>query len=460
MQSHRNVLHKIMISTNDYHLCPEDRRTLLYSPSSSGSVWEIFSSMLNGASLYPFDMREEGIANMASWLRRQDITIYSSVPTLFRQVVSTLTGAERFPRVRMVNLGGEAISKGDVELYKAHFSPHCIMVTTLAATETGTFRRYFVDQDTEIAGSFVPAGYPVDDKDVLLLDDQGQEVGVNQIGEIVVRGRYMAPGYWRRPELTHSKFLPDPAGGGAVIYHTGDLGRLLPDGCLEFMGRADSQVKVRGHRVEIAEIELALLGLDNIKEAVVIQRVDATGEPCLVAYLVPVRRPAPTVSALRRALADVLPGHMLPAAFVILETLPLTPAGKVDRRALPEPDRARPELANPFVAPRLSVEKHLAEIWAEVIGLDQVGIHDNFLDLGGHSLQATQIISRVIHTLQVELPVQALFDAPTVAEMALLITQHQAQTRREEDIERMLTEVEALSDESAKKLSADDGAGA
>jgi acyl carrier protein len=151
---------------------------------------------------------------------------------------------------------------------------------------------------------------------------------------------------------------------------------------------------------------------------------------------------------------------MLPATFVILDTLPLTPAGKVDRRALPEPDRTRPDLANPFVAPRLPVEKHLAEIWTEVIGLDQVGIHDNFLDLGGHSLQATQIISRVIRTLQVELPVQALFDAPTVAEMAVVITQHQAQTATEEDIERMLTEVEALSDESAKKLSADDGASA
>jgi non-ribosomal peptide synthetase component F len=228
MQSHRNVLHKIMISTNDYHLCPEDRRTLLYSPSSSGSVWEIFSMMLNGGSLHVFDMRADGIASMASWLMHEDITIYSSVPTLFRQVVSPLTGAERFPRLRMVNLGGEAISRKDVKLYKAHFAPDCIMVTTLAATETGTFRRYFVDQDTEITGAFVPAGYPVDDKDVLLLDDQGQEVGVNQSGEIVVWGRYMAVGYWRRPELTQSKFLPAPEGGDTCIYHTGDLGVCSP----------------------------------------------------------------------------------------------------------------------------------------------------------------------------------------------------------------------------------------
>jgi amino acid adenylation domain-containing protein len=460
MQSHRNVLHKIMISTNDYHLSSADRRTLLYSPSSSGSVWEIFSSMLNGGSLHVFDMRADGIANMASWLMQEDITIYSSVPTLFRQVFSTLTGAERFPRLRMVNLGGEAISKKDVELYKAHFSPDCIMVTTLAATETGTFRRYFVDQDTEFSGAFVPAGYPVDDKDVLLLDDQGQEVGGNQSGEIVVKGRYMAVGYWRRPELTQSKFLPAPEEGDTCIYHTGDLGRMLPDGCLIYMGREDSQVKVRGHRVEIAEIEMALLGLGTLKEAVVIQRADDTGEQRLVAYVVPVSQPAPTVSALRRTLATVVPAHMLPAAFVRLEALPLTPAGKVDRRALPEPDRARPDLENPFVPPRLPIETQVAAIWADVMGLEQVGLYDNFLELGGHSLQATQIIARVIHTLRVELPVQALFNAPTVAEMALLIIQHQAKQATPEDMERMLTELEALSDESAKKLRADDGASA
>jgi hypothetical protein len=283
----------------------------------------------------------------------------------------------------------------------------------------------------------------------LLLDAQGREVGVDQIGEIAVRSRYIAPGYWRRPELTRSKFLPDPAGGGAVIYHTGDLGRLLSDGRLQFMGRADSQIKVRGNRVEIAEIELALLDVDNVKEAVVVQRPDATGEPCLVAYLVPVHRPAPTVSALRRALTDVLPAHMLPAVFVMLDMLPLAPSGKVDRRALPEPGRARPDLATPFVAPGLPVLKQLAEIWAEVLGIAEVGIHDNFLDLGGHSLHAAQILSRVIRTLRVDLPVQALFDAPTVAEMAVAIARCQSQTATQEGIERMLKQVAALSDASA-----------
>jgi amino acid adenylation domain-containing protein len=457
VQNHRNVLHKIMMSTNDYHLCADDRRTLLSSPSSSSSVWGIFGALLNGGSLYPFDVGDEGMTNMAKRLIREEITVYVSVPTLFRQLVRTLTGQERFPRLRLVNLGGEAVSKRDVELYKEHFSPDCILATTLAATEAGTFRRYFVDKETQITGSFVPAGYPVEDKEVRLLDDQGNEVGFDRIGEIVVQSHYMSPGYWRKPELTRSKFLPLPEGGDGCVYHTGDLGRMLPDGCLIYMGREDSQVKVRGHRVEIVEIELALRSQDNVEEAVVVYREDEPGDQRLVAYIVPMSPPVPRISALRQALADILPGHMMPSAFVMLAALPLTPAGKIDRRELPKPDRARRELESSFVPPHTPVERTLAEIWAAVLDLERVGIHDNFIELGGHSLLATQIISRVIKTFHVTLPVKALIEAPTVAEMAVVLIQHQVKEAGSGDVERMLAELDALSDEEAKKLLADDG---
>ena len=450
VQPHRNVLHKIMMSTNDYHLCPEDRRTLLYSPSSSGSVWEIFSTLLNGGSAHAFDVREERIGDLVKWLIREEITIYSSVPTLFRHLASTLTGKERFPRVRLVNLGGDAVTQKDVELYRRHFPDDCVLVTTLAATETGTFRRYFVDKDTQLTGSQVPAGYPVQDKEVLLLDEHGKPAGPNQVGEIVVRGRFLSSGYWRRPEATRAKFVQDPEDGAMCRYSTGDLGRMLPDGCLVHMGRTDSQVKVRGHRVELAEIDMALLDVRGVKDAVVIQREDERGELRLVAYLVPAGDRAPTVSALRSALARTLPDHMVPSTFVTLDALPLTPAGKVDRRALPAPARVRPELNDPFVGPRTPLERVVAEIWADLLALDRVGIHDNFLDLGGHSLLATQIISRVISTVQVELPVRALFDSPTVAEMVLVILQNQAKRVEPGSLERMLAELEALSDKEAE----------
>ena len=458
VQSHCNVLHKIMLSTNDYNLCYEDRRTLLYSPSSSGSVWEIFGSLLNGGSIHTFDVKKEGVGELATWLVREDITIYSSVPTLFRHVASSLTGDERFPRLRLVNLGGEAVSQRDVELYRRHFSDDCVLVTTLAATETGTFRRYFVDKSTRIAGSHVPAGFPVEDKEVLLQDEQGNPVEANQVGEIVVRGRYLSPGYWRRPELTRAAFTPDPKDGTTFLYRTGDLGRMLPDGCLIYMGRADSQVKVRGHRVEAAEIETTLLGIHGVADAVVVLRQDERGEDCLVAYLVQAGERDLNVSALRKALSRTLPNHMVPSSFVTLEALPRTPAGKIDRRGLPAPAPVRPELDAPFVAARTPIERAVTEIWADVLALDRIGIHDHFLDLGGDSLLATKIIARVIQTFQVNLPLRVLFDSPTPAEMAFLIVLNQARRASQEDVDRMLAELAALSDEEASERPGDSGA--
>jgi non-ribosomal peptide synthetase component F len=173
-------------------------------------VWEIFSSVLNGGSVQAFAAGDVAAGGMAAWLRRQHITIFSAVPTVFRQLVSTLTGAETFPSLRLVILGGDAVSRRDVDLLRAHFPADCILASTLAATEAGTFLRYFVDRATRIADNVVPAGHPPDGKEVSLLDDQGREVGVGEIREIVVRSLYRATGYWRRPELTRAKFLPDP----------------------------------------------------------------------------------------------------------------------------------------------------------------------------------------------------------------------------------------------------------
>jgi len=302
-----------------------------------------------------------------------------------------------------------------------------------------------------------PVGYPVEDMEVFLIDEEGKKVGFNRVGEIAVKSRYLSPGYWRMADLTRAKFLPDPNGGDKRIYLTGDLGRMLSDGCLYHLGRKDFQVKVRGYSVEVAEIEMALLSLASIKEAVVAPWEDQSGDQRLVAYLVPNNGFASSVSQLRSFFEDRLPDYMAPSAFVFLDTLPLNPNGKLDRRALPAPAPTRPELDTLFVAPRTSVEETLVRIWAEVLGLDQVSIHDNFLDLGGHSLKATQIISRVIDRFRVELPVKSLLEAPTVAEMAVVITQNQAKKAEKEDVSRTLAELEALSDEEAQQLLADKG---
>lgn len=235
----------------------------------------------------------------------------------------------------------------------------------MSAGETGTTRQYFINNATEIR-DLVPVGYGVRDKQVVLLDEQRQRVGFDRPGEIAVKSRFLSPGYWHRPDLTDAKFLPDPEDRQARIYLTGDLGVMRPDGCLEYLGRKDFQVKVRGHGFGVGEIEAALQSVRGIKEAVVASRENATGEACLVAYIVPGGQPAPTVTTLRRALANRLPSPMIPSAFVFLDALPMTPNGKIDRRALPEPGDARPALDTAYVAPRTTMEREVAAIWAEL----------------------------------------------------------------------------------------------
>jgi len=348
------------------------------------------------------------------------------------------------------------VRKNDVERFQKHFSSQCLLVNGLSSTETGTFRKFFINNETEISTSTVPVGYPVEDMEVLLLDEDGKEVEPGQVGEIAVKSRYLALGYWNRPDLTDAVFSDDPDGEGTRIYRTRDLGRMSHDGLLEHLGRKDFQVKIRGYRVETSEVEKTLLELKDIKDTVVIAREDRPRDPRLVGYIVPENRPVPTVSALRRALSNSLPEHMIPSAFVMLDTIPLNPNGKVDRQALPVPDQSRPDLMESFVAPRTPTEEELAKIWAQILFLDQVGIHDNFFNLGGHSLLATQVISRVINTFKVELPIKTLFDSPTVADMAMIITQYQTKMARPEDLARMLTEVKSLSDEEAQRLLAEE----
>ena len=352
-----------------------------------------------------------------------------------------LTSEERLPHLRLVKFGGEPATRKDVELFQRHCLPDCFLYNGLASTETGgSVRAFFVDHAMQLTGSVVPAGYAVEDVETLLLNEEGRAVGSDAIGDIVVKSRYLAVGYWRQPEITRTVFVPDPSGSDARIYRTGDLGRLLPDGCLVHLGRKDFQVKVRGYRVETADIELALLDHEAIQEAAVVAQDDVR----LIAYVVPTRLPAPSASVLQGFLRERLPDYMVPATFVVLDALPLTPNGKMDRRALPAPDRSRPTLAQPYVAPRTPIEADLVRIWAELLDLELIGVHDSFLDLGGHSLSAMQIIARVHRTWHVDIPLRVLLEAPTVASMALVITQHLASHIDAVELERLLLAVEAL----------------
>ena len=287
--------------TNDHYVNSNDRILGLSSFAFSGSLKDIYGSLLNGGTLYPLEIEQVGLHSLAHRLIEEEISIFSSVSTTFRHFASSLSGGERFPKLRVIRIGSEEVTWKDVELFKACFAPGCVLVNGYGATETGTIRIHAIDQETPAVGSAVPIGYPVEGMEVLLLDDAGKPVGVNEIGQIAVRSAYLSAGYWRQPELTRQAFLPDPEGGDRRLYLTGDLGVMEPDGCLIHAGRKDFQVKVRGHRVEVSEIETVLGAAPGVAEAVVLARSELPEESCLVAYLVSGRgRAAPVVTGTSR----------------------------------------------------------------------------------------------------------------------------------------------------------------
>ena len=318
VQNHRSLLAGTMNYTNCFHLNCEDRLSFLYSPGVIAAVRIMWLALCNGAALCIHDVRGDGILNLADWLRRERITLFTSVASVFRSFTSILTEADRFPDLRLIRLGGEPTLPKDVESYRKHFSQSCLLVNRIGSTETGTYSWYCMNKETPIEGLAVPVGYPMEGYEILLLDENGEEVEANQIGEIVLKSSYLPSGFWNRPDLTMASFLPVPGAGKERMYRTGDLGRRLPDGRLIHMGRKDHQVKVRGHRIEVAEIEEALRSVDAVVETVVMPWKGPDGEQHLVAYFTVEAEPPPSITRASARLGQKLPAYMVPAYFVQL----------------------------------------------------------------------------------------------------------------------------------------------
>jgi amino acid adenylation domain-containing protein len=416
---HRNVLHNIMRYTNALEIRADDRLTLLQSPTFSGAVSSMFNALLNGAAVFPYDALKQGLGRpLGEWLVREEITMYHSVPLIFR---SFLRGGTRFPTIRIIRLEGDAATKVDVALYKEHFEEHCRLVNGLGATETGISRQFFLDIGTSLADGVVPIGYATQDMHGAVIDEDGREAGVGVVGEITVRSRFLAPGYWNRDDLTTASFLSGPAGTGERIYRTGDIGRMREDGCLEYLGRKDRGFKIRGNRVEPAEVERALLTLDVVRETAVVTREDVPGNPRLVAYIVPAVPPGAPVPQLRRGLAALLPQYMIPTRFVFLDRLPVSANGKVDRQALPGPDETPLERATEYVPPRDDIEVQLVKVWEELLQTFPIGVTDNFFDVGGDSLSAAALVAEMERMTTTALPPSTVVEAPTIAQLATVV---------------------------------------
>jgi hypothetical protein len=295
-----------------------------------------------------------------------------------------------------------------------------------------------------------------------VLDDSLAPVPPGAAGELFVAGTGVGRGYWNRPDLTAKQFVPDPWSGvpGARLYRTGDRVRHLRGGSLEYLGRIDEQVKLRGYRIEPGEIESVLCESPAVRESAVLVREDAPGDHRLVAYFVGRAGSETPTTELRDFLRTRLPDYMIPSAFVRLDALPLTPNGKVDRRALPAPGGARPEQDEVFVAARTSTEMVIAAAFGRALGVDRVGLHDSFFRLGGHSLLATQVVSRLGDSLRTQVPLRLLFEAPSVAELAAALLADPERGKDLAEIADVLVEVARLSDEEAGGMLAREAGGA
>jgi amino acid adenylation domain-containing protein len=451
LHTHRNFLHSIREHTNSMGLHSEDRVSLLASYCHLAGMTSTWRALLNGGTLCAFNLRGEGWGELPRWLSAEGITIYQSVPTLFRQWAQALTGSIRFPKLRIIHLGGEPVTIHDVELYKKYISGDCVLVHNLGSTEVPTFRQYFINKETPMTGNVVPVGYPVEEKEVILLDESGRELGFDEVGEIVVKSRYIALGYWQKPEVTRSVFSFDPRGGDDRFFRTGDLGRIRPDGCLEHLGRKDRQVKIRGIRIEPAEVEAILAKHPSVRQAVVAAYEEAPGQKELVAYFVAAPDMKPSATVLREHLRGLLPAQMVPTAFVGLDQIPVTANGKVDRRALPPPEAQVRQSEVQFVAPSTFLEKTIVRTWEEVLRVPGIGVLDRFLDLGGNSLKAMQIITRLQNALEHVLPLESLFNMASVKEQAAAIEKYLAATTNGDENTALIAELEAMSEEEAER---------
>jgi amino acid adenylation domain-containing protein/non-ribosomal peptide synthase protein (TIGR01720 family) len=416
MNTHRAICNRLLWMQEAFGLTSADRVLQKTPVSFDVSVWELFWPLLTGARLVlarPGGHRDG--AYLVRLIEEQEITTLHFVPSMLQAFLEE-PDVERCRSLRRVIASGEALPADLVRRFFARLPAtelHNLYGPTEAAVDVTAHAC------TPGAHATVPIGRPIANVGIWLLDSAFEPVPAGVPGELYIGGVALARGYLGRPEMTAERFVPHPAGErpGARLYRTGDLARRLPDGRIEYLGRTDHQVKLRGFRIELGEIEAALAGCPGVREAVVVARRDPPGETRLVAYVVPAGEPGPAGTELRDRLRERLPDYMVPTAFVRLAALPSSPSGKVDRRALPAPERV-PGSAGENKAPATPVEELVAGVWADLLGLDRVGTDESFFDLGGHSLLATRVLSRLRAALGVELPLRDLFEAPTVAALA------------------------------------------
>jgi amino acid adenylation domain-containing protein len=420
MNTHRAICNRLLWMQDAYELNGSDRVLQKTPFSFDVSVWEFFWPLMTGASLVvAVAGGHQDSSYLVKLIAEQQITTIHFVPSMLQAFLEE-PQLETCISLKRVICSGEALPYEQQErlLARLQTSLYNLYGPTEAAIDVT-----FWECRRESVRRIVPIGRPIANTQIYILNERQQPVPVGVAGELHIGGINLARGYLNRADLTAEKFIPDSfsADAGARLYKTGDSARYLADGSIEYLNRLDNQVKIRGYRIELGEIEAVLRQDGRVRDCLVLAREDTAGEKRLVAYVVGQPSTPPEVEQLRGRLKEKLPAYMVPAHFVLLDALPLTTSGKVDRRALPAPSPGQPPTEGSYAAPSNQIEEILADIWASVLGLERVGTRDDFFDLGGHSLLATKLLYRIQEAFGVELPLRRIFEAPTVAAAARMI---------------------------------------
>ena len=411
IQRHGDSVHFINAFIRCVTLDETDHTTMLHGFLSL----DLFGPLLAGACLHIFNLKRRGFTQLASWIHTSRITVLSTLPTTFRAMTTTLNTAGQFSQVRQVRLGGEPVVAKDVVAFERLFPQRAELFNWLGSTETG------IAYDIVERGAPAARGYlrrRIPDTALRVIDENGASVGVGEIGEIEVSSRHLFPGYWGQPELTRSVISSDPMDPSRRRFNTGDMGRLHHDGALEYLGRQDLQVKIRGNAVALLEVETVMTSLPAVRRAAVTSFVDANGSVELVAFFVAEEQGIPESGMLRETLSELLPAHMVPTRLEPLLSLPLTPGGKIDRHKL---QNLKTESAHRGIAGRApagAIETAIAGVWCDCLALDAVDAEVSFWDVGGDSLQALEVLAKINTALGVELTPEVLLHETSISDLA------------------------------------------
>jgi amino acid adenylation domain-containing protein len=440
------------------------RVSQLTSPAFDAYLRDVFVPLVAGGTVCAPPGRETLLdgRRLAEWIDAQAVQLLHCTPSLFRSLLNAgqdAVAGGRFQALRHVLLAGEPLLPSDVRRWRALFGDRIELVNFYGPSETTMIKLFYRVRPEDGESRSIPIGQPLPGARAIVLDERGKPCQPGKMGEIYIRTPYRALGYFGQPELTREAFVPNPLSDRQddIVYRTGDLGRLRDDGNLEFVGRRDQQVKVRGMRIEIAPIEELLRSHESVAEVAVVDRTDGQGNKFLCAYVVP--RGEVDTGRLREHLLAHLSEAMVPSAFVRLGSLPRTLSGKVDRRALPDPGAAGGSLGRPYEPPRTPVEECLCTLFAELLNIQRVGIRDSFFELGGHSLLATLLLARVRADFGVELPLGQVFREPTVEGLAGLVVRLQMEQEEGDELAALLGEIQSLSDEALEETIRHEGGG-